>query len=142
MTPAIQTLDHLPADAVRAIEQGLSAHRDHVVPGLFQALACLARDDDDDAGVLLGGATGQTSGTVAELRLLWVQDRLRGSGLGRALVEAFEAEARQRGCRHLIVNTLSFQARGFYERLGFRVDRVQAGYGAGVTRIWLSKSLV
>ena len=44
----------------------------------------------------------------------------RGLGLGTRLLEAFEAEARARGCRRVFVTSFTFQAPGFYERAGYR----------------------
>jgi GNAT superfamily N-acetyltransferase len=58
---------------------------------------------------------------VARIGALVVDEALRGQGVGRALVEAVETEARLRGCE-LIYLTTSEQrddARAFYERLSF-----------------------
>jgi ribosomal protein S18 acetylase RimI-like enzyme len=45
----------------------------------------------------------------------------RGKGFGRALVKTAETFAQQHGKRGLFLDTLDFQARPFYERLGFEV---------------------
>jgi GNAT superfamily N-acetyltransferase len=58
---------------------------------------------------------------AAKLSALVVAERHRGSGVGRALVEAVEAEARGRGCGLLFLTTAERRADAhrFYERLGF-----------------------
>ena len=58
---------------------------------------------------------------AAKLSALVVAKRHRGSGIGRALVEAVEAEARSRGCGLLFLTTAERRAdaHSFYERLGF-----------------------
>ena len=43
----------------------------------------------------------------------------RGIGLGAELMHRAEEEARKRGCRQMWLDTYAFQARPFYERLGF-----------------------
>jgi hypothetical protein len=37
-----------------------------------------------------------------------------------ALKSSFESEARMRGSRHVFVTSFTFQAPGFYQRLGYR----------------------
>jgi amino-acid N-acetyltransferase len=53
---------------------------------------------------------------VAEIRSLVVEDRARGFGLGRLLVEALVLEARQSGALRLCAFT---HEPGFFARLGF-----------------------
>ena len=72
-----------------------------------------------DGGDILAGLCGHTWGGVCEVRQLWVHESLRGQGVGRALIEAAEAEARRRGCRQMLVETHSFQGPDFYHKLGF-----------------------
>jgi GNAT superfamily N-acetyltransferase len=54
-------------------------------------------------------------------RHLWVAEAARGAGHGRRLMEDAEAYARSRGAVGATVETHSFQARPFYERLGYQV---------------------
>ena len=59
-------------------------------------------------------------GDAAKLAALVVDADHRGVGVGRALVEAVEAEARARGCVLLFVTTAERRAdaHAFYERVG------------------------
>jgi hypothetical protein len=52
-----------------------------------------------------------------------------------------EAEAVQRGCRAVALDTFSFQARGFYERLGYSVFGVLNDCPPGHSRFYLTKRL-
>ncbi|HCT07991.1 MAG TPA: GNAT family N-acetyltransferase, partial [Pseudomonas sp.] len=57
------------------------------------------------------------------------------------LLQAFEDEARRRGCRHAVLYTLSFQAPGFYEKHGWvRFGEIPCE-PQGSCRVFLSKPL-
>ena len=52
---------------------------------------------------------------------LWVADGWRGRGLGARLMARAEREAVRRGCGSAWTDTFSFQAPGFYRKLGYKV---------------------
>ena len=82
-----------------------------------RSLSCFLRDEE---GEMVAGLDGFTWGGYAKIEWLWLAEHLRGSGLGTRMVGAAEAEAAARGCRVVRVDTHTFQAPGFYERLGYR----------------------
>jgi GNAT superfamily N-acetyltransferase len=67
--------------------------------------------------------------SAGQLASLVVDEAHRGMGVGRALVEAMEAEARARGCGAFFVTTAERRAdaHAFYERLG--LDHTGRRYG-------------
>jgi GNAT superfamily N-acetyltransferase len=77
-------------------------------------------------GVVAGLAHLQVSPAIeyeqpaAKLAALVVDESHRGEGIGRALVEAMETEARTRGCALLYVTTAAHRtdAHEFYVRIG------------------------
>jgi len=62
---------------------------------------------------------------------LYVQADHQGRGVGRALLEALEAEAMRRGCQ-VIHTEASITAKPFFERQGYRVLREQVVVCRGV----------
>lgn len=72
-----------------------------------------------DTGAVIAGFNGHTWGGCCELSHVWVHEQFRGQGLGALLLRSAEAEAVARGCVQVVVATHSFQAPGFYERMGY-----------------------
>lgn len=56
-----------------------------------------------------------------EIGSLWVSESMRGQGLGQKLMEMAEAEGKKRGATFAYTNTFTWQAPGFYEKLGYKL---------------------
>lgn len=95
----------------------------------------------DEQGRKQAGLTGSTAGNWLRIDMLWVGDGLRGQGVGSRLIQAAEQEARQRGCRFAQVDTASFQARPFYEKLGYTLRFSLDHYPRHHQRHYLTKLL-
>ncbi|MGY2374501.1 GNAT family N-acetyltransferase [Pseudomonas sp. SDO524_S393] len=139
-TPLIEISDQPCPDAERTLGAGLAAFNEGIT-GFSdrQPLSVLIKDSS--SGQILGGITGKTSLGTAFLDLFHLPDALRGSGIGSQLLQAFEDEARRRGCRHAVLYTLSFQAPGFYEKHGWVRFGEIACEPEGSSRVFLSKAL-
>jgi GNAT superfamily N-acetyltransferase len=101
-------------------------------------LAILLRDAERRT---IGGALGNSHYGWVRIELLFLPEALRGQGWGSRLMQAVEEEARARRCRGVRLETLSFQARGFYEKLGYSVIGTLPDYPPGHTLYWLAKRL-
>jgi GNAT superfamily N-acetyltransferase len=101
-------------------------------------LAIFERDDQDE---VVAGLCGHTWGGCCEIRQLWVHEKVRGLGIGRRLLELAEREARRRDCFQIILATHSFQAPGFYLRLGFEIVASVPEYPRGHQHLHLRKVL-
>jgi ribosomal protein S18 acetylase RimI-like enzyme len=95
----------------------------------------------DASGRAVAAALGHTWGGTCELKTVWVDAPLRRAGLGRALVLRAIAEAEARGCSQLLLATHSFQAPGFYAKLGFRELLRLNDYPSGHAEIWMLREL-
>lgn len=94
---------------------------------------------DPDTHDIRGGLWGGTNLSRLHVELLFVPETLRGRGLGRKLLLDAEQEAIRRGCLGAWLDTYSFQARGFYERLGYSVFGILDDYPPGQHRVFLHK---
>ena len=95
-----------------------------------------------DTSEILGGLWGATNFAHLHVDLLFVPELIRGTGLGRKILIEAEREAIIRGCRGAWLDTYSFQARGFYERLGYTVFGMIDDYPPGQQRVFLHKKLI
>lgn len=82
----------------------------------------------DVDGRLVAGLSGWTWGTCAAISMVWVREDQRGEGWGTRLMATAEEEARNRGCERAAVSSFTFQAPGFYQRLGY----VETGRTVGI----------
>ena len=113
----IRISDVVAADDRRELEDRLHAFNVEST-GYRDArdLSCFLRDAE---GTLVAGIDGFTWGGYAHVELLWVSEPFRGKGLGRRLLEAAEAEARERGCTSIVLSSHEFQAPGLYAKVGY-----------------------
>lgn len=95
----------------------------------------------DTNSQIVAGLVGQTHWGWLFISHLWVAESLRGQGYGRELMLKAEQEAKKRHCGHAWVDTFSFQALGFYERLGYEIFGVLKDYPQGDKRYFLQKQI-
>lgn len=103
---------------------------------------------EDEAIHFLAYVNGKPAGTA---RMRWLDEhtakaervavikRFRGSGIGRVLMDALEAAAKQRQVKTIVLHA-QIQARPFYERLGYET------YGelfldAGIEHVAMKKNI-
>jgi ribosomal protein S18 acetylase RimI-like enzyme len=103
-----------------------------------QSLGCFVRDEH---GGLIAGIDGFTWGGYAKIEWLWVDEHHRGGGLGTGLVRAAEVEAERRGCDVVRVDSHTFQAPGFYEKLDYRPIGFAEGTPIGHGEVFFAKRL-
>ena len=96
---------------------------------------------DPETGEIIGGLWGGTGFAQFHISTLFVPETLRGSGIGRALMGQAEEEAVRRGCLGAWLDTFSFQAPGFYEKLGYTVMGAIENFPPGHCRYLLKKPL-
>lgn len=141
MIPKMTLMDAPTPQMRQAIVEPLVEfnHRRIGKPETYRPLVILLSHPESDD--IVGGLYGSTAFSHLWIDLLFVPESVRGLGIGRKLITQAEAEAMRRGCRAATLDTFSFQARGFYERLGYSVFGVLNDCPPGHSRFYLTKQL-
>ena len=90
---------------------------------------------------LQGVCTVQHAWGGLHIKYLVVDEKYRGQGIGRRLMEHALEYGKALGCSLAFVETMSFQAPEFYLKLGFKVDLKREGYTGGTSFYYLSRGL-
>jgi GNAT superfamily N-acetyltransferase len=131
--------DQVSSTDEAAVVSGLRAFNvERLGPSNEQPVKLVARDTD---GSVVGGLLGHTKWRWLYVSKLWVAESARGQGVGSKLMEAAEKLARSRGCTDVSLDTFEFQARPFYERLGYKLFGTLEGFPPGYRQFYLTKRL-
>jgi GNAT superfamily N-acetyltransferase len=96
---------------------------------------------DTEGGPVTGGLYGYQLFDWLFIQYVAVPPDLKGRGIGQELMARAEAWARARGLAGLWLDTFAFQARPFYEKLGFSVFGEIKDHPRGSSRFFLQKRL-
>lgn len=135
---SLEVTSHPNREDESKIIEGTRAYNGLHVPKDFEPLCVW---DRLESGEIVGGLTGKTYWNYLDIGFLWVADAYRHQGRGAAILKAAEEEALRRGCRHVLLDTYSFQALGFYRNLGYREFGCLSGFAGNHTRHYLHKDL-
>jgi GNAT superfamily N-acetyltransferase len=95
--------------------------------------------EDPETGAVTGGCFGVADYGWCFVKFLVVPEAYRGMGIGTRLMAEAETIARRRSRVGIWLDTFEFQARPFYEKLGYRVfGELEAG-PAAYARYFLKK---
>ncbi len=139
MSIRIEVEDHPDPETENVVTQGLRGfNAAKAGPSNLEDLWIIARDAQDQ---VQGGLKGRISRSWFFVERLWVSEAVRGTGVGRGLMERAEAIARKRDCIGCYLDTFSFQSPEFYYRLGYKEFGRIEDFPPGYTRFWLKKRL-
>ena len=95
----------------------------------------------DEDGNIIGGILGGTYWGWMYVDILWVREDHRKKGIGSRLLAEAEKEAVRRGCHHVHLDTMSWQAPDFYKKHGYTVIGVLPDIPDGNQKFLLMKKL-
>ena len=121
------------------IGHGLSAYnKEKAGDNKFERLCYAIQTPDEE---IVGGILGEVYWGWLYIDLFWVKEELRGQGYGHQLLNKLEDEARQRGAKHVYLDTFSFQVPDFYKEHGYQVFGELEGFPVGHHRYFFRKEL-
>lgn len=100
---------------------------------------CLVEHDTD--GSIIGGLIGGTYWGWMYVDILWIHENHRRKGIGSTLLAEAEKEAVRRGCHHVHLDTMSWQAPDFYKKHGYEVIGILPDIPEGNQKYLLQKTL-
>jgi GNAT superfamily N-acetyltransferase len=92
-------------------------------------------------GKIVAGLTGDTYWGWLYISLFWVDESLRGQGLGGEILARAEDIARERGCHSAHLETHDFQNLEFYQKRGYALFGQLDDLPVGHTKYYLWKRL-
>ena len=92
-------------------------------------------------GTIIGGIIGGTYWGWMYVDILWVHEDHRKKGIGSRLLQEAEKEAVRRGCHHVHLDTMSWQAPEFYKKHGYKTIGILPDIPSGKQKYLLTKAL-
>ena len=127
-----------PRDKAVMVAGMLDYHASHGHPRKVDTHSILIKNDDTLIGCVI--VTFLYNGM--EIATLWVDEKMRGQGLGQKLMEMAEAEGKKCGATFAYTNTFTWQAPGFYEKLGYKLYGKLEDFPVGNSLSYYRKSII
>lgn len=130
----------IPAEEdYEALRLGLNSYNQiYTDEPLREKLACFLKDE---SGTILGGILGELRWGWLHIQGLWVAEPLRGKGWGSRLMHQLEHSTRKKDINNFRLETTTFQALGFYRKLGYEVFGQLPDMPPGHTSFFLKKQM-
>jgi GNAT superfamily N-acetyltransferase len=106
--------------------------------GRYEEISLFLKDEN---GIVFGGINAEVCWNWLEIHTFMIDVDIRKSGFGTKLLLEIEKIALEKKCDFIKVDTLSFQALGFYEKNGYQVFGSLDNVGRDYTHYYLKKDL-
>ncbi len=128
---------------LKSISQGIKTFNQEHLPDdvVFEPDTKFAVFARNEHGEIVGGIRANAYWNYCIIELLWLSEEVRGSGVGSQLMAQAELYANEKGFRYIRTESVDFQAKPFYEKLGYRVFGELPDYPKGHTTYCLVKEL-
>jgi ribosomal protein S18 acetylase RimI-like enzyme len=114
------TIDGNPDETeIEFVKNGLKEFNDAIVGDDDHRLVNFVVKNERNE--IVAGLIGGTYWGWLYVDRFWIREEYRKRGLGKKLLAMAEKEAIKRGCEFAHLDTMSFQALGFYQKQGYEV---------------------
>ncbi len=139
----IELTEHPNKADLKTISCGIQTYNQQHIPDdvVFEKDTCFAVFARNDNNQVVGGIRAVAFWNYCIIELLWLADETRGEGVGSKLMAKAEAFAKSKGFEYIRTETISFQARPFYEKQGFEVFGELPNHPKGHTTFCLIKKI-
>lgn len=96
----------------------------------------------DENNVIHGGCSCCNLYGCLYVDQLWLEESLRGKGYGTQLMLAAEELGKERGCTFAAVNTMDWEALGFYKKMGYEIELERRGFLKDSIFYFLRKDII
>lgn len=120
------------------VQDGFSAHTLQAIgyEEKISQVCFVANDGDQIAGVM----TAEIFFGALHIKLAFVEESYRNKKVGSLLLQNMEQYGKEKGCSFAFLETLSFQALGFYLKSGYEIEFSRNGFSNGTSFHYLRKS--
>jgi len=132
----IKTITNPSPEQVDLFRKGLGQYNAQFVLQEFVPFSIVL---ENEKGEIVGGIKGQSFWGRLHIETLWIHQAYRKQGLGKKLIAMTEIAAKERKCKGIDLDTMTFQAPGFYEKMGFRQIGELPNYDNEFKRIYYAK---
>lgn len=135
------TFMHNPKkDDINCLYNGLVDFNEIFFPNFEEnTFGCFLKNDEEK---IIGGLAGKIIYSNMLIDYFWVEESNRLSGVGQKLIKLAEDEAKKMGVCYINLDTYSFQAPKFYEKMGFlEVGRFVNYPKNGTDKVFYQKKL-
>lgn len=114
------------------------------------AIATVGVDEKIEPIAFVAMENGVLAGTVVvalfwgalHVKYVYVEEKYRGNGLGTRLMKRAFQYGKEHNCSFAFAETMSFQATGFYQRLGFTIELTRTGFAHGTSFHYMKKDFI
>lgn len=103
----------------------------------YEAVAFVAHDEK---GSFVGAVVIELFWGALHIKYVYVEDEYRGQGIATMLMNHALAYGQNHQCSFAFLETMSFQALGFYQKMGFELEFSRPGYKHDTSFHYLKKN--